>query len=80
MTIRRASHGSGKHALPGGHLELGETFEECAAREVKEETGLDLQNITYVHTLNSMFDGMHYVTIFMRGDVPEVCHSPRTDN
>eukprot|EP00884_Botryococcus_braunii_P020995 jgi/Botrbrau1/757/Bobra.0181s0016.1 len=68
---RRASLGSGKHALPGGHLELGETFEACAAREVKEETGLELQNITYVHTLNSIFENVHYVTVFMRGTVPE---------
>ncbi|XP_021813303.1 geranyl diphosphate phosphohydrolase-like [Prunus avium] len=26
----------------GGYLELGESFEECAARELKEETGLDI--------------------------------------
>jgi 8-oxo-dGTP diphosphatase len=28
--------------LPGGHIALGESLEECLSREVKEETGLDV--------------------------------------
>ena len=34
---------SGKWGFPGGAIELGETPEEAAIREVKEETGLDVQ-------------------------------------
>jgi 8-oxo-dGTP pyrophosphatase MutT (NUDIX family) len=30
-------------ALPGGKMELGESLAECAVREVKEETGLDIE-------------------------------------
>jgi 8-oxo-dGTP diphosphatase len=58
---------AGTIALPGGHLEHGETFEACAAREIKEETGLVIENIQFVTATNTVFkeQGKHYVTIFM---------------
>ncbi|PSG99297.1 MAG: hypothetical protein BRC29_04185 [Nanohaloarchaea archaeon SW_7_43_1] len=34
---------SGSHRLPGGFLEKGEDFREAARREVKEETGFDVE-------------------------------------
>lgn len=33
---------SGNWSLPGGVMEIGETLEQCAVRETKEETGLDI--------------------------------------
>jgi mutator protein MutT len=53
---RHGSHGSGTWGLPGGHLEFGETPEECAARELFEETGLKALSIRPTK---------HYVTLFM---------------
>src|SRR6266567_6286423 len=34
---------SGNWALPGGKMDIGETFAESAVREVKEETGFDVR-------------------------------------
>lgn len=48
----------------------GESFEECAARELKEETGLDIDKVEYLTVTNTLFleepKPSHYVTIFMR--------------
>ena len=33
----------GAWVLPGGHIDLGETFEECAIREIREETGIEIE-------------------------------------
>ncbi|KAL0430068.1 UNVERIFIED_CONTAM: Nudix hydrolase 1 [Sesamum radiatum] len=65
---RRSSVGRNTFALPGGHLEFGESFEECAAREVKEETGLDIHKIEYLTATNNVYSrpDVHVVAIIMR--------------
>jgi 8-oxo-dGTP diphosphatase len=58
-------------ALPGGHLEGGETFEECAAREIKEETGLVLPEVLPWTVENVIYrkDGKHCVVVYMRANL-----------
>jgi 8-oxo-dGTP diphosphatase len=66
---RKGSHGEGEYAFPGGHLEYGESFEECAVRETREETGIEIANIQYQLTANITKYGLkHYVHIGMTAD------------
>ncbi|PIN09055.1 NAD(+) diphosphatase [Handroanthus impetiginosus] len=51
---RFTSVGSGSFSLPGGHLEFGESFELCAVREVKEETGLDIRGLRFLTVTNDV--------------------------
>ena len=63
---RLASHGAGTWAIPGGHLEFGETFEETAKREVEEETGLtDIEIVGLVSISNDRVYEKHFVSIGM---------------
>lgn len=45
------------HALVAGFVETGESLEQCVAREVKEETSLDITNIRYVGSQSWPFPG-----------------------
>ena len=70
MQKRQGSHGEGSWSLPGGHLEFGESFEETAKREVKEESNLNIKNVRFGAVTNDHFvdEHKHYVTIWMLSD------------
>ncbi|XP_013414214.1 nucleotide triphosphate diphosphatase NUDT15 [Lingula anatina] len=63
------------YALPGGHLEFGEEWNECAIREVQEETGLRLTRVDFATVVNVVWreHNLHYVTLFMQGEVESGC-------
>jgi len=67
---RKNAHGAGTWSCPGGHLEFGESWEECARREVMEEAGIRIRNIRFGTATNDIFEkeDKHYITLFMLAD------------
>lgn len=57
--------------LPGGRLEYGETFFQCAVREIKEETGLDVEVERFLFLSEAIApDRMHHiVNIYIKARV-----------
>lgn len=67
---RKTAHGNGTWSVPGGHLEFGETPEQCAIRETAEEVGIEINRIRFVAATNDFFraSSKHYITLWMTGE------------
>lgn len=69
MGLRGGTHATGTWCCPGGHLEHGESWQDCAQREVAEECGLTISTPVFGWLTNDIFDnGKHYITIAMIAD------------
>ncbi|MGE4519232.1 MAG: NUDIX hydrolase [Desulfobacteraceae bacterium] len=64
------SHGSMTWSFPGGHLEFKESLFECAKREVFEETGISIKNLSLGPFTNDIFEkeNLHYLTVYIIAD------------
>ncbi|MEK6855597.1 MAG: NUDIX domain-containing protein [Nanoarchaeota archaeon] len=76
---RKGAHGEGEWALPGGHLEFGESVEQYAKREIIEELGVEVEEIKKksVYT-EDIFqnENKHYITLYCFGKIigiPKIC-------
>jgi len=58
-----AFRSAGEWCLPGGKLDFGETLEEGAIREVKEETGITITNPQVISVHNFKNEHAHFVTV-----------------
>lgn len=55
--------------LPGGILEIGESFVDCARREAREETGLQVEPVRLV----GVYAGPRYDVCYPNGDEVQQC-------
>ena len=69
LARRRGALGGGTWGSAGGHLEHGETLEECARREAREEFGVDVDKLTFLRVSNIIAYGRHYVDVEFLGDI-----------
>jgi 8-oxo-dGTP diphosphatase len=73
MGKRKGSHGAGSWSLPGGHVDFGETPATTVAREIMEETGLEVGAITHCTDFpygHRFFpeDNKQYITLFFNAE------------
>ena len=69
LAERKGSHGENTWASAGGHLEFGETLEECAKREAFEEFGIHVQRMTFLCVSNIVAYDRHYIDVEFLGDL-----------
>nr|WP_319401525.1 NUDIX domain-containing protein [uncultured Carboxylicivirga sp.] len=65
---RKGSHAP-FYSIPGGHLELGESFEEAAIKEIYEETGLIIDTPKVIAVTNNLRtytnEKVHYISVVL---------------
>jgi len=76
LLTRKAEWPAGRYSLVAGFLDFGESLEECAIREVREETGIEICNIRYVGSQNWPFPAQLMAGFVAEYAAGEICVDP----
>lgn len=86
LLVKRSNPpGQGLWSIPGGCVELGETLQEAAEREIQEETGIIIRAKKPVYTFdvierdNQGRTRFHYVIVDLLADYVSGKPNPRSD-
>lgn len=85
LVKRNNPPGQGLWSIPGGCVELGETLQEAAEREIQEETGIIIRAKKPVYTFdvierdNQGRTRFHYVIVDLLADYVSGKPNPRSD-
>ena len=60
---RKNNPAAGQWWFAGGRIHIGESFEETLRREVKEETGLEIESFGFIKAYSRVFPERHDITI-----------------
>ncbi len=75
LVARRACDpGRGTLDLPGGFVDCAETVEEAIRREIREETGLQVESFRYLFSVPNIYPysgfEVHTIDLFFEGHIP----------
>jgi len=85
LVKRNNPPGQGLWSIPGGCVELGETLQEAAEREIQEETGIIIRAKKPVYTFDVIerddqgHTRFHYVIVDLLADYVSGKPNPRSD-
>lgn len=85
LVVRRAKEpAKGTLDLPGGFVDMYETAEEGMRREIKEETGLDVDDVEYLFSSPNVYMysgiGIHTIDMDYLVHVPDGCEVKADDD
>jgi 8-oxo-dGTP diphosphatase len=70
LNKRLNNRGAGTWAPIVGHMRFGESPEQCAIREAREEADIQIDNVKFRVITNDLFEAEHqqYITIWLEAD------------